>query len=178
MTRRTAASVVVTVLGSVAVLAAADIRVTPLVADGRVYASFTAPAAVTDDARAVMQSGLQLTFTFAVELRRPATIWWDATLAEVIVASSVKYDNLSSVYQVSKLHQGRVVWSERTKEEAQVRSWMTSFDRVSVQPVDPLEANADYYVRVRLHATPRRTLSLWPWGRDDGSGRADFTFIR
>jgi len=178
MTRRAAASAVIAGLASVAVVAAAEIRVTPLVADGQVFASFAAPAAVTEDARAVMRSGLPLTFTFAVELRRPATIWWDSTLADVRVASSVKYDNLTSVYQISKLQDGRVVWSERTKDEAQVRIWMTTFERVSMQPAVPLEPNADYYVRVRLHASPKQTFSLWPWGRDDGSGRADFTFIR
>ncbi len=178
MIRRAVASGGLAAAATVVLLAAADIRVTPLVADGRVYASFVAPAAVTEDTRAVMQSGLPLTFTFAVELRRPATVWWDATLADVTVASSVKYDNLTSVDHVSKLQDGRVVWSERTKDEAQVRAWMTTFERVAVQPNRPLEANADYYVRVRLHASPKRTFSLWPWGRDDGSGRADFTFIR
>ena len=55
---------------------------------------------------------------------------------------------------------------------------MTSFDSVPLEPSEPLEPNADYYVRVRLRASPRRTFSLWPFGRDDGSGRADFTFIR
>jgi hypothetical protein len=178
MTRRAVACVLAAGLASVVILAAAEIRVTPLVADGQVFASFTASSAVTDEARAVLRSGLPLTFTFAVALRRPATIWWDATLAEVTVAAAVKYDNLTSVYQISKLQEGRVVWSERTKDEAQVRTWMTTFERVSMKPAVPLEPNGDYYVRVRLHASPKQTFSLWPWGRDDGSGRADFTFIR
>jgi hypothetical protein len=43
---------------------------------------------------------------------------------------------------------------------------------------EPLEPNTDYYLRVRLRATPRRSFPWWPWGRDDASGRADFTFIR
>jgi hypothetical protein len=63
-------------------------------------------------------------------------------------------------------------------DEPQLRICMPTFDSESLLPGDPLEANADYYVRVRLHATPKRTFSLWPWGRDDGSGRTDFTFIR
>jgi hypothetical protein len=178
MNRRRFASALVVGVASLATLLAADIRVTPLVAEGRVFASFAAPAAVTDDAREVMRSGLQLTFTFDVQLRRPSQVWWDRTLAAVTVASSVKFDNLTGVYQVSKLQDGRVVWSERTKDDADVRAWMTTFDRVAVQPPAPLEPNADYYVRVRLHASPKRTFSFWPWGRDDGAGRADFTFIR
>jgi hypothetical protein len=155
-----------------------DIRVTPLVAEGHVSASFAAPAAFGEDAHAVMQSGLLLTFSYTLELRRPATIWFDRTVGIATVAATVKYDTLTSFYQVSKQSAGTVVWSERTADEPQVRSWMTSFDRVPIAVGEPLEANADYYVRVRLHATPRRTFSLWPWGHDDASGRADFTFIR
>ena len=58
---------------------------------------------------------------------------------------------------------------------------MTAFDRVPLEVAAPLEPNAEYYVRVRLYCSPRRTVSIWsiwPFGRDDGSGRADFTYIR
>jgi hypothetical protein len=90
----------------------------------------------------------------------------------------VKFDSLTGVYQVSKLRDGRVVWSERTDKEADVRSWTTSFDQIALEPSEPLEANADYYVRVRMRVSPRRTFSIWPFSHDDGSGRKDFTFIR
>jgi hypothetical protein len=79
---------------------------------------------------------------------------------------------------VSKLESGRVAWSERTHDIAQVRTWMTTFERVPLTSREPLEPNAEYYVRVRMHATPKRTFSYWPWAGDTASGRADFTFIR
>ena len=155
-----------------------DIRVTPLVAEGRVLASFSAPSAFSEDARAVMQSGLLLTFTYTLELRRPATIWLDRTMAIATVAAQVKFDTLTRLHQVTKQTGATVVWSERTPDEAQARTWMTTFERVPLDVTEPLEPNADYYVRVRLHATPKRTFSIWPWGHDDATGRADFTFIR
>jgi hypothetical protein len=99
-------------------------------------------------------------------------------MAVATVAAQVKYDTLTRFYQVTKQTGSTVVWSERTSEDAQVRTWMTTFERVPLDVSEPLEPNADYYVRVRLHATPKRVFSLWPWGRDDASGRADFTFIR
>jgi len=179
MTRRqTLALVVVTVIGGVAAAASTDINVTPVVTEGKVVASFTAPGAYSDDAREVVKSGLLLTFTYVVELRRPSSVWFDRTVAETTVAASVKFDSLTGVYQVSKLRDGRVVWSERTDKEDDVGGWMTSFDQIALDPTEALEANADYYVRVHLKVSPRRTFSLWPWGRDDGSGRKDFTFIR
>lgn len=180
MTGRLAAGVAAVWLTGIVLRAAAagDIHVTPLVADGQVSASFDASGQFGEDAREVLRSGLLLTFTFGVELRRPSTIWFDQTLGSVTVASSAKFDNLTGVYQVSKLQDGRVVWSERTQDETSVRMWMTRFDRVLIPPAGRLEANADYYVRVRMQASPRRTFSLWPWSGDTPSGRADFTFLR
>ena len=42
----------------------------------------------------------------------------------------------------------------------------------------PLEPNAEYYVRVRAHTTPRNASFVWPWAADDAVGFAKFTFIR
>lgn len=176
--RRTACGLAVFLLGITVVAAAGDIRVTPLVTDRHVSASFDASPVFDADAREMMRSGLLLTFNFVVELRRPSTIWLDRTLAEATVAASVKFDNLTGVYQVSKLNDSHVVWSERTQDEADVLGWMTQFERVLLQPLTPLESNEEYYVRVRLRASPRRTFSFWPWNSDDGVGRADFTFLR
>lgn len=161
--------------------AAGEVKVTTVVSEGRVLASFAAPSAWTADVRELVRSGLVLTFSFEVELRRPSAVWLDSTLARVRVGSSVKFDNLTGTYQLSKLRDGRVVQSEASNQEAQVREWMTAFDRVPLEAEAALELNAEYYVRVRLFCSPRRTISLWsiwPFGRDDGSGRADFTFIR
>jgi len=161
--------------------AAGEVKVATVVSEGRVLASFAAPAAWTPDVRELVRSGLVLTFSFDVELRRPSTIWFDSTLARVQMAASVKFDNLTGTYQLSRMRDGRVVQSEPSDQEAQVRDWMTAFNRVLLEPDRPLEPNAEYYVRVRLYCSPRRTVSLWsiwPFGRDDGSGRADFTVIR
>ena len=166
-------------VAAVAVLgAASDIQVTPVVSDGQVSASFAAPAAFGDDMRDAVRSGLLVTFTFSLELRRPSTVWFDHTLGASVVAAAVKFDNLTGVYQVSKTQDGHVVWSERTQDDARVRAWMTSFERVPLNSSERLEPNGEYYVRVRLQASPKLTFSLLPWTSDVASGRADFTFIR
>jgi hypothetical protein len=179
MTRRTLLALVfATATGGLAMMAT-DINVTPVVTEGgRVVAAFSAPTSFFEDAHDAIQSGVLMTFSYAVELRRPSTIWFDRTLAETTAAATVKFDSLTGIYQVSKLRDGRVVWSERTDKETDVRGWMMTFDQIALEPSEPLEANADYYVRVRLRMSPRRTFSIWPFGRDDGSGRKDFTFIR
>ncbi|HYN05804.1 MAG TPA: DUF4390 domain-containing protein [Vicinamibacterales bacterium] len=175
----TTATAAAAIAGS-AVVIAAEIQVKPVVAsDGRVLASFVAPGAFTDETRGVVKTGLTLTFSYDVELRRPSTLWFDPTLARTRVAASVRFDSLTATYQVSKERDGRVFWSDKSNDEARVRELMTSFDQVALEPASPLEPNVEYYVRVRLYASPRSTVIwFWPWGRDDGSGRADFTYIR
>jgi hypothetical protein len=179
MTRRALAVATAWVTcASVLLAQAGEIRVTPIVADGQISTSFALPGAFTEDARAVMQSGLLLTFKFAIALRRPNGLWWDQTLREAVAASSMKFDNLTGSYQVSKSVDDHVVWSGRTMDVSEARTWMTTFERVSLGPGAPLEPNEDYYVQVRMWASPRRTFSVWPWRGDDGAGRAGFTNIR
>jgi hypothetical protein len=179
MNRRQAlAASIACVAAAIGLHAAEPIAVTPVVTEERVLASFSTPSSFTTDVHEVVKSGLLLTFTYTVELRRPTAVWFDHTLTSTSVAASVKYDNLTGVYQVSKLLDGRVVWSEQTRDTGEVRQWMTTFDKVPLVSPVPLEPNADYYVEVSLSASPKRTFSLWPWASDEAFGRADFTFIR
>jgi hypothetical protein len=158
--------------------AAADIRVTPVVSSGQVLASFAAPDAFTDETRELVRGGVPLTFTYLLELRRPSPVWFDRTVGAATVAAKVKFDSLTSIYQVTKEQDGHAIWAKSTGKEDEMRGWVTAFTAVPITPGEPLEPNADYYVRVRLDAHPRLTFSFWPFGRNDGSGRADFTFIR
>lgn len=157
--------------------APAEIRVTPVVANGHVTVSFAAPGALGAEARELVQSGLLMTLSFVLDLKKPSAAWLDRTVAQVTVSSSVKFDNLTGVYHVSRMREGHVIWSERTREFADVRTQLTAFDRVRVAEDAVLQPNAEYYIRVRMRASPRRTFPLWPWTPDDASGRAAFTFI-
>jgi hypothetical protein len=163
---------------SVAALIAADVRVTPLIDNGQVFASFTAPDTYSSDVREAVQSGLPTTVTYTVELRQSSLIWFDPTLATAIAAVVIKFDALTSSYQVTRMTDGQVLSSDRTAKEDEVKKWSTEFERVKLSSGEGLEPNGEYYVRVRARATPHRSFILWPWSRDDAAGRADFTFIR
>lgn len=179
MTRRVKVwAVLAAMAAAVVTVSAADVKVTPVISDGKVFASFAAPSALSPDAFTMVKSGIQLTLTFLVELRRPSTIFFDRTLGASTLASSVKYDTLTHVYQVSKQQDGRVVWSDRSELEEDMRGWLTSFEKIQLEPGEPLEPNVDYYVQVRLRTTPKRAIVLWPFTHDDAIGRKDFTFIR
>ena len=81
MTHRRLAAVVACVVSAVAVLAAAaDVKVTPVVSKGNVFASFNASEHWTANLREQLQTGQLVTFDYQAELRRPSTLWPDAVL--------------------------------------------------------------------------------------------------
>lgn len=166
-------------MGTATVLvAASDVRITPVVAENRVYANFAAPAVFTDGVREAVQSGLPMTFTFVAEVRRTSTLWFDKTVASAELASTVKFDTLTGAYQVSKSREGTVHWSQQTQKEEEMRLWVTEFERVLLTETSRLEGGGDYYVRVRARDSLPRGFSLWPWGRAETSGRVELTVLR
>lgn len=183
MTARRAMAAAVLIVGTAAAVSAdEDLRITPVVTDGRVLVSVVARDSWTLGMREVLQAGQQIRFEYEIELKRPAPFWFfDSTLARTRVNSIARLDTLTGAYLLTRLRDDRVVRSERRSEEADVREWLTTIEQIELDPVTPLEPNQEYYVRVRMNRSPRRNVSLWwiwPFGRDDGSGRADFTFIR
>jgi hypothetical protein len=58
-----------------------------------------------------------------------------------------------------------------------VREWLTAFDKLPLFSAAALEPNAEYYLRVRAHTTPRNAAFVWPWGSDI-AGLAKFTFLK
>jgi hypothetical protein len=63
MNARAGLFLAVAALSGVVLHAATEIRVTPLVDNGRVFASFVAAGALTEDAQDIVRSGLVLTLS-------------------------------------------------------------------------------------------------------------------
>ena len=154
------------------------IRVTPLVRDGELLVSFSAPGAVTDELREAIRTGMVVTFTYDVSLRQGAFLWFDRTLADAEVAANVRFDNLTRTYHVTRMVDGRVFWSQSSAREDEVRGWLTEFDRLKLFAAGSLQPNAEYAIDIRARISPRRAWTLWPFGRHDATGRAPFTYIR
>ena len=152
------------------------VRIVPLVRDGQVLVTFELPDAYTEDVRAAIQSGLRTTFTYTVDLRVEVPAWTDRTIQTVTVNSVVKYDNLTRRHTIERTLDGRVAESKVTEDEAVVRQFMTGFQRLALFRTSKLEANREYYVRVRATARPSGGSMLWPFG-SGVTGLAKFTFI-
>jgi hypothetical protein len=155
------------------------LQVVPLPRDGEVLVSFKLDEALTDDIKDAIQSGLTVKFVYKVELKRSSAVWLDRTIAQAEVSASVKYDNLTRRYSVTRAVDGRIDWADTTQKEDEAWRWITGdFVRMSLFRGAVLEPNAEYYVRVRANASPRNSTFLFPWTADDAVGLAKFTFFR
>jgi hypothetical protein len=155
---------------------APSMRVRPLVRDGHVLVTFSLDGGMTDEMKAVVQSGLRTVFTYTVELKMKVPAWVDRTVATAIVSTSVDFDNLTRRHTVSQARDGRVEQSTVVEDPAQVAQMVTHFDRLALFDTRALEPNREYYVLVRADARPRGSAGLWPWS-GTASGLARFTFI-
>lgn len=176
--RRAAALVAFLLLSWVVPAAAQTIEVTPLTRDDRVLVTFRLSDAFNEDVRDAVHSGMTITFNYDVELKRGAALWIDRTMASSTVTASVRYDNLTRKYHVTRRWDGRMEKVEVLDREEDVRDWLTAFDKLSLFSNAALEPNAEYYLRVRARTTPRNATFLWPWQNSDVAGLAKFTFLR
>ena len=174
--RKSCLRVFVVALVFVAAVQAQDLSVTPLARDGRVLVSFDLADAFSSDVSDAIQSGLATTFSYDVELRR-GSAFFDRTVASVTVAASVRFDNLTRRYQVSRSVDGRVEDARPTEDQQAVRRWLTHFEQVPLSHTSTLETNGEYYIRVRARTRRRNSWVLWPWDRAGVFGQAKFTFI-
>jgi hypothetical protein len=153
-----------------------DLTVTPVARDGQVVVSFDLSDGLTPEVRDAIQSGLATTFSYEVDLRRGSALF-DRTVASVTITAIVRFDNLTRRYQMSRTVDGRVEDARPTEDQHAVHAWLTHFERVPVATTGALEANGEYYVRVRAHTRPHNAWFFWPWG-GTALGQAKFTFVQ
>jgi hypothetical protein len=162
---------------SVARFAQADVRVTPLVRDGRVWLSFGVKDGLTPELRQAVLSGLPVTFTYDVDLRRGVAFWPDRVLNAVTIAMTVTFDTLTRRHSLARTVDGRIEATKSTEDEAEVRRWLTGLDAAPLFPTSHLEPNTEYYVRVRARVKPHGSSIVWPWDSGLVSMNVNFTFI-
>jgi hypothetical protein len=164
-------------LSAVTAVFAEGVRIIPLVRDDAVLVSFELTDGYTPEVKDAVHSGLKTTFTYTVELRQDVPAWVDRTIATSVITNSVQYDNLTRRATLTRTLDGHVDSVESTEDEAVIKQWMTTFQKMPLFKTGELEQNREYYVRVRATARPTNGSMLWPWGSGI-SGITKFTFLR
>ena len=155
------------------------LQVAPLARGSEVLVSFKLAQEPTEEIRNAIHSGLSVSLVYKVDLRRTSTVWFDRTIASTVVTATVRFDNLTRKYDVRRAIDGRIDKADSKDREDEAWAWLTDqFERMPLFRSESLEVNAEYYVRIRAHTTPRIMSFVWPWQADDVVGLAKFTFMR
>jgi hypothetical protein len=152
--------------GSLSAQGQKGLQVIPIVRGEHLVVTFELRDGLTPDVRAAIDSGLKTIFTYTVDLRLDAGLWFDRTVAQAVVTNSVEYDNLERKYTLERRIDGR---SEpktpvTTYDALEVRQWMTKVKDAELFSTRVLQRNRDYYVRVSATARPSYGSILWPFG--------------
>lgn len=166
---------VIVCTAGIALQAAQVLRIIPTFHDGQVLVSFEVEDGYTNDVRDAIASGLRTTFSYNVELKMHATMWVDPVVATSVVTVSDRYDNLTRRHAITRTVDGREQDSITTENEATVRQWLTTLDKLPICRTTRLEANRDYYVRISARVIPDHT-SMLGW-TSAIVGRTPFTFV-
>jgi hypothetical protein len=155
------------------------LQVAPLTRGDEVLVSFRLTQEPNEEVRSAIHSGLTVSLVYKIDLRRSSAVWFDRTIASTVVIATVRFDNLTKKYDVRRTIDGRIDRADSMEREDAVWAWLTNqFERLPLFRSESLEENAEYYVRVRAHTTPRIMSFVWPWQADDVVGLAKFTFMR
>ena len=154
--------------------AAQTLRIVPIVRDNQVLVTFEVADGYTDDVRDAISSGLRTTFSYDVELRMVAHGWVDPRVATAVISTSDRFDNLTRRHTLTRTVDGREQDSITTENEATVRQWLTSLDKIAICRTSKLEPNRDYYVRVSARVVDHSSMLGWTSAL---VGRTPFTFI-
>ena len=157
--------------------AAKGLQVVPVVRGDSLIVNFELRDGLTPDVRAAIDSGLKTIFTYTVDLRVDAGLWFDRTVAQSVVTTSVEYDNLERKYTLERRINGRSEPRDAvtTLDPLEVRQWMTKVKDAPLFSTRVLTRNRDYYVRVSASARPSYGSILWPFGSGT-SAQTKFSF--
>jgi hypothetical protein len=149
----------------------------PVVRNDGIYVSFRVTQGFDDDIEHAIETGLEVTFRYNVELKRNRGIWFDSTVARREIRATVAYDNLTKRYKLTREVDGKIDATEIVPDVDAMRRFMTSFESLRLFDLADLAPNESYYVRVRGILRERTLLLLIPWDLSTGWEEAPFDYV-
>ena len=130
---------------------------------GDLYASFSLDGAFVPRVLEKIRSGIQVTFTYRLEMLRKRTWWFDEVVVERKVETLVLHDPMSGRYELKRLVDGVESASEVTEEEGRMRVWMTRIQRVPLVGRDRFPPEGRVVLRVRAKVFDDFVMLFIPW---------------
>jgi hypothetical protein len=135
---------------------------------------FTVNDCFTPEMKKAVESGIETTFTFIVELSEKRTYWWDRNITSLKVKHSIKYDNLKNRYMVKLSEDAGEAVS--FSDLAEAMKMMSHVAALKVTPLRKLQRGTYYQMRMMAELDKIRLpfylhyvlffLSMWDFKTD------------
>lgn len=157
--------------------AAEIVDIVPVIREDGIFVSFRAEEAFTDDIVHAIETGLEVSFRYNVELKRVRRVWFDEKAAARRIQTTVSYDNLTKRYSMTREIDGKIDATEVVDNPEAMQRFMTTFESLLLFDVSSMEPNEAYYLRVNGVMKDRNVLLLIPWNVGADWREAHFTYL-
>jgi hypothetical protein len=113
-----------------------------------VYIDAKLKGAFTSGIKDAIASGVPTTFRYYLELIKPRLLWFDKRSAKRVIQHSVSYDTLKKEYQIT-LDDGVSPQVRVTRNEEEMKRWMSSLVSVRFLPSMELPSSRKYRIRLK-----------------------------
>ena len=104
-----------------------------------------------------IESGVPVTFTYYLELRKKVPMWFDSKVSMRTIKMTLQYDTLKKEYELSSFD-GENSSNKITKEFNEIKERMARLDGISLASSKMLNPNKKYYVRIKANMKSKK---LW-----------------
>ncbi len=157
--------------------AAEIVKLVPVIRSEGILVSFSVKDAFDEDIAQAIDSGLEVSFRYNIELRRVRRAWLDKKEASRQIQTTVAYDNLTKRYSLTREIDGEIDATELVDNPNAMRRFMTSFASLLLFDVSSMEPNEEYYLRVNGVMRVTNVLLLIPWNVGADWREAHFTYL-
>ena len=95
-----------------------------------------------------VESGIPITFTYQVELRKIVPLWTDSLISSSTVKNTVQYDTLNKVYSFSSLGKN-IKRKIITRDKSLYQKLMLHLEDLPISSTNKLSMSDKYYLRVK-----------------------------
>jgi len=157
--------------------AAEIVELVPVIRGEGILVSFRVEEAFDEDIVQAIETGLEVSFRYHVELRRVRRGWFDEKTASRLIQTTVVYDNLTKRYSLTREIDGEIDATKLVDNPDAMRRFMTSFESLLLFDVSFMEPNEEFYLRANGVMRDRNVLLLIPWDVGADWREAHFTYL-
>ncbi len=111
--------------------------------------SFNAEEVFVKDVEDRIKSGLEVVFRYEICIRKPKKYFKDPILFKKILTTHVQFDPFKNQYKLIKKIDDKIVLTNITDSEKEMRLWMTSFSNLKFSLLSVLKKGSRYYIAIK-----------------------------